>query len=147
MDYAGPIYLKPVHKRAVATKAYICIFVCFCTKEVHIELVDNLSTKAFLSTLRRFIARRGRPTDLYSDNGKNFQGAANELKDLYRMLKDEKQMQQITSNCISEQITWHFSPPKAPHFGGLWEAAVKVAKSRQDLQTVIREYEHCSMSD
>ncbi|XP_065082353.1 uncharacterized protein LOC135704779 [Ochlerotatus camptorhynchus] len=38
VDFAGPLYLKPNHKRAPATKAYICIFVCFCTKAVHIEL-------------------------------------------------------------------------------------------------------------
>ncbi|XP_058827609.1 uncharacterized protein LOC131687534 [Topomyia yanbarensis] len=128
VDYAGPVYLKPVHKRAAATKAYISIFVCFCTKAVHIELVSDLSPQGFLSALRRFIARGGLPSDLYSDNGKNFEGAANELDEVYRMLQDESQMLQITSDRACERITWHFSPPKAPHFGGLWEAAVKVAK-------------------
>lgn len=153
MDFAGPVYLKPTHKRAAAMKAYICIFVCFCTKAVHIELVGDLSTQAFLSALRRFIARRGCPTDLYSDNGKNFQGAANELEDLYKMLQDEAQKNQLSSDPISEQIAWHFSPPKAPHFGGLWEAAVKVAKNQmyrqlgtsklsfEDLSTVLVQIE------
>ncbi|XP_065084475.1 uncharacterized protein LOC135706750 [Ochlerotatus camptorhynchus] len=128
VDYAGPVYVKPVHKRAAATKAYVCIFVCFCTKAVHIELVSEFSTPAFLSALRRFIARRGLPTDLYSDNGKNFEGASNELDEVYRMLQEETRRHQITSDRTCERITWHFSPPKAPHFGGLWEAAVKVAK-------------------
>ncbi|XP_058826506.1 uncharacterized protein LOC131686256 [Topomyia yanbarensis] len=153
VDYAGPVYLKPVHKRAAAMKAYICIFVCFCTKAVHIELVSDLSTQAFLSALRRFIARRGHPTDMYSDNGKNFEGAANELEEVYRMLKDETQMHHITSDRTCERITWHFNPPKAPHFGGLWEAAVKVAKrqlyrqlgnsklSFEDLATVLTQIE------
>ncbi|XP_058817215.1 uncharacterized protein LOC131680520 [Topomyia yanbarensis] len=153
VDYAGPVYLKPVHKRAAATKAYISIFVCFCTKAVHIELVSDLSTQGFLSALRRFIARRGLPSDLYSDNGKNFEGAANELDEVYRMLQDESQMRQITSDRACERITWHFNPPKAPHFGGLWEAAVKVAKhqlyrqlgnsklSFEDLTTLLTQIE------
>ncbi|XP_055522910.1 uncharacterized protein LOC129717092 [Wyeomyia smithii] len=153
IDYAGPLYLKPVHKRAAATKAYICISVCFCTKAVHIELASDLSTNAFLSALRRFIARRGLPTDLYTDNGKNFEGAANELEEVYRMLQNESQRQQITTDRDCERISWHFSPPKAPHFGGLWEAAVKVAKrqlyrqlgnsklSFEDLATILAQIE------
>ncbi|XP_062542560.1 uncharacterized protein LOC134210532 [Armigeres subalbatus] len=75
MDFAGPVYLKAIHKRASPAKAYICIFVCFSTKAVHIELVGDLSTSAFLAAFRRFVSRRGRPTDVYSDNGKNFEGA------------------------------------------------------------------------
>ncbi|XP_058827829.1 uncharacterized protein LOC131687754 [Topomyia yanbarensis] len=138
VDYAGPVYLKPVHKRAAATKAYISIFVCFCTKAVHIELVSDLSTQGFLSALRRFIARRGLPSDLYSDNGKNLEGAANELDEVYRMLQDESQMRQITSDRACER---------------LWEAAVKVAKhqlyrqlgnsklSFEDLTTLLTQIE------
>ncbi|XP_058817190.1 uncharacterized protein LOC131680496 [Topomyia yanbarensis] len=109
---AEPVCLKPVHKRAVATKAYISIFVCFCTKAVHIELVSDLSTQGFLSALRLLIARRGLSSDLYSDNGKNFEGVANELDEVYRMLQDESQMLQITSDRACERITRHFSPPK-----------------------------------
>ncbi|XP_053698861.1 uncharacterized protein LOC128745814 [Sabethes cyaneus] len=121
IDFAGPLYLKAVHKRAAATKAYVCIFVCFCTKAVHIELVSDLSksTSAFLSALRRFISCRGRPSDVYTDNGKNFEGAANDLEEVYRMLQNDSKMQQIISDRDFGRISWHFNPPKAPHFGGL----------------------------
>ncbi|XP_058456787.1 uncharacterized protein LOC131434155 [Malaya genurostris] len=122
-------------------------------RAVHIELASDLSTQAFLSALRRFIARRGRPTDIYSDNGKNFEGAANELGEVYRMLQNDVVINQITSDSTCERITWHFSPPKAPHFGGLWEAAVKVAKrqlyrqlgnsklSFEDMATILTQIE------
>ncbi|XP_055590334.1 uncharacterized protein LOC129742461 [Uranotaenia lowii] len=153
VDYAGPLYLKPAHFLAPALKAYICLFVCFTTKGVHIELASDLSTHTFLNALRRFIARRGKPAHLHSDNGKNFEGAKNELIELYRMLNNTKNRDQIENVCASEGIQWHLTPPKAPHFGGLWEAAVKVAKkhlfrqlgptklSFEDMATVLAEIE------
>ncbi|XP_058811185.1 uncharacterized protein LOC131676075 [Topomyia yanbarensis] len=153
VDYAGPLYLKPIHKRAASAKAYICLFVCFATKAVHIELVSDLSTQAFLCALRRFIARRGRPAHIHSDNGKNFEGAKNELPELFAMLQNSEVNEQIASTCADEGITWHLVPPKAPHFGGLWEAAVKVAKkhlhrqlgpsrlSFEDVSTVLTQIE------
>ncbi|XP_055617896.1 uncharacterized protein LOC129763133 [Toxorhynchites rutilus septentrionalis] len=128
IDYAGPLYLKPTHRRAAPAKAYICVFICFTTKAVHLELVGDLSTQAFIGCLRRFVARRGRPSHLHSDNGKNFVGAKNQLKELFYLLQNAEEQQRISSACADENITWHLIPPRAPNFGGLWEAAVKVAK-------------------
>ncbi|XP_055584910.1 uncharacterized protein LOC129737771 [Uranotaenia lowii] len=128
VDYAGPLYLKPVHKRAAPQKAYVCLFVCFSTKAVHIELVSDLTTPAFLSALRRFVGRRGPPAHIYSDNGKNFVGAKNELHQIYTMLHSSAESGQIDEFCLQKEIEWHLNPPRAPHFGGLWEAAVKIAK-------------------
>ncbi|XP_062713961.1 uncharacterized protein LOC134290779 [Aedes albopictus] len=153
VDYAGPFYLKAIHKRAAPTKAYLCLFVCFATKAVHLELVSELSTSAFLATLRRFISRRGRPSDIHSDNGKNFEGASNDITQLYDMLAEETFQAEIVSTCAAEGTTWHFTPPKAPHFGGLWESAIKVAKkhlyrqigttrlSYEDMSTVLAQVE------
>ncbi|GFR21822.1 integrase catalytic domain-containing protein [Trichonephila clavata] len=56
-----------------------------CTKAVHLELVSLLSAAAFLSALRRFVSRRGYPSDIYSDNGTNFVGASAYLKDLFKL--------------------------------------------------------------
>lgn len=153
VDYAGPIYLKPIHKRAAASKAYISIFICFVTKAVHIELVSDLSTAAFLAALRRFIARRGCPTHMHSDNGKNFEGARNELHSLYKQLRDEHFVEKVYETCANKGVQWHMNPPKAPHFGGLWESAVRIAKrhlhrqlgnamlSFEDMATVLTEIE------
>ncbi|XP_055623484.1 uncharacterized protein LOC129766910 [Toxorhynchites rutilus septentrionalis] len=153
VDYAGPLYLKPQHKRAHAVKSYLCLFVCFVTKAVHLELVSDLTTQAFLCSFRRFIARRGRPAHVYSDNGKNFEGASNQLADLFIWQQKQTEREKIISFCTDEGIVWHFSPPKAPHFGGLWEAAIKVAKkhlfrqlgstrlSFEDMCTVLTQIE------
>ena len=63
IDYAGLVYIKHgfIHKPTVI-KAYVCVFVSLSVKAVHLELVSDLSTDAFIATLRRFIARRGKPT-------------------------------------------------------------------------------------
>ncbi|XP_065094522.1 uncharacterized protein LOC135715039 [Ochlerotatus camptorhynchus] len=82
----------------------------------------------FLQALRRFIARRGRCTDLYSDNGTNFVGARNQLQELFTLWKERQHRDQVSRFCADEGIEWHFNPPSAPHFGGLWEAAVRSAK-------------------
>lgn len=66
---------------------------------------------------------------LYSDNGTNFQGAANELRDLHRLLHSKSHQDQVDRALKESCIEWHFIPSHAPHFGGIWEAAVKTAKN------------------
>lgn len=127
IDYGGPFMIKEgVRKSARLIKKYIALFVCMATKAVHIEVVNDLTTESFLAALRRFISRRGLVTDLYSDNATNFVGANNELKKLYAFLQDEQD--QLKSGLSIDRIQWHFIPPKAPHFGGLWEAGIKSTK-------------------
>jgi len=68
------------------------------------------------------VARRGIPTNLYSDCGKNYVGAARQLKSPFR---DSKTQDRLSSNLT---CTWHINPPAAPHFGGIWGAGIKSAK-------------------
>ncbi|GBM08692.1 hypothetical protein AVEN_52769-1 [Araneus ventricosus] len=79
--------------------------------------------------LKRFIARRGKPSDTYSDNGTNFVGANNELRKILKDLFNKESTGKIEDFIASEGIVWHFNPPATPHFGGLWEAGVKSLKS------------------
>ena len=89
MDYAGPLYYKEGAKKITKLiKYYIAIFICLATKAVHIELASNWSS-AFLNVFRRFVARRGFPSDIFSDNGLNFVGAERELSELRDLLRNE----------------------------------------------------------
>ncbi|XP_055589036.1 uncharacterized protein LOC129741338 [Uranotaenia lowii] len=156
VDYCGPVYLKSAVRNRGPTKAYVCIFVCFTTRAVHIELVSDLSTPAFIAALRRFAARRNFPHEIHSDNGTTFRGANNELHRIYQMLKTTQGgRQNILDWCAESGVTWHFIPPRSPHFGGLWEAAVKSAKyhllreigqtniTYEDMTTLLSEIEMC----
>ncbi|GFX37459.1 integrase catalytic domain-containing protein [Trichonephila clavipes] len=92
------------------------------SKAVHLEIVSDLTTDAFLATLKRFVARRGKCATISSDNAKNFIGANREFKRLHNLLKFPEE------KLSSEGISWNFMPPRAPNFGGLWEAGVKSFK-------------------
>lgn len=129
LDFGGPFTLKSSNlRKAPTTKAYIAIFICMVTKCVHIELVSSLSTEAFLHTLRRFIARRGNPSIIYSDNATNFLGARNQLKELNDFFKRGKNLNSIKEFLSSNEVQWKFIPPRSPHWGGIWEAAIKSTK-------------------
>ncbi|XP_050295689.1 uncharacterized protein LOC126735663 [Anthonomus grandis grandis] len=84
VDFGGP-YLITMgkHRGSKTCKAYICLFVCLCTKALHLELVTELSSDAFLAALRRFVSRRGRVTDMFSDCGTNFVGASKKFDAKY----------------------------------------------------------------
>ncbi|XP_018375980.1 PREDICTED: uncharacterized protein LOC108769465 [Trachymyrmex cornetzi] len=128
VDYAGPFQVRESRHRGKihVSKGYVAIFICFATKAVHLEMVTDLTTEAFLAALQRFTARRGLCAQIHSDNGTNFVGAARELKELYEFLM--KQGTKIETNLAEQRIQWKFIPSRSPHFGGLWEAAVKLSK-------------------
>lgn len=130
IDYCGPFMIKEKKFRnRNKVKVYVAIFVCFATKAIHLEIVSDLTTDAFLASLRRFFARRGKSKNVYSDNGTNFVGANNELKKLYDLVRSDEHNNAISNQLANESIAWHFIPPRSPHFEGLWESAVKSFKS------------------
>lgn len=128
-DYAGPFNLKRHSGRnSPIDKAYIALFVCLATKALHLELVSDLSTDAFLASYKRFTARRGHCMNLYCDNGTNFIGANSELQRIKTLVNNQKHQDIISKFGSFYGTTFHFIPPGAPHFGGIWEAGVKSVK-------------------
>lgn len=124
VDYAGPIMLADRKGRGCKLiKAYICVFVCLAVKAVHAELVTELSTEAFIAALNRFIARRGKPVSIYSDNGTNFVGAHNEFSNFLKSKCND-----ISAYASEKLILFKFSPAYSPHFNGLAEGSVKSIK-------------------
>lgn len=154
IDYAGPVLTKVSDGRGrKCQKSYIAVFVCMAVKAIHLEVVSSLSTKAFIGALKRFCARRGRPTDIYSDNGTTFVGANRELQEWLQFLRQNEDG--ISHYLTDNGTNWHFIPPQAPNFGGLWEAGVKSVKfhlkrvlnnvtlTYEELSTVLATIESC----
>jgi hypothetical protein len=131
VDYLGPILIKESTGRGKRNvKAYVSIFVCLVTKAVHLELVGNLTTESFLGALHRLIARRGHVRHLYSDNGSNFIGAANQETKKFKSFLKSSEFQSDVINKLTERNTeFHFIPARSPHMGGLWEINVKSVKN------------------
>ena len=103
------------------------------TKATYIELVGDLSNDKFILALRRFICRRGYPSRINSDNGKNFVRAQRELGHALKMLNEKR----IHNELIAKKIEWIFSPLLSSWMNGTVEAAVKLTKRR--LKAITRD--------
>ena len=122
-DYFGPITVKDrsTTRRSIPQKRWGCIFTCLSTRAVHLELANDLTTDAFINCLIRFTSRRGTCTDIYSDRGTNFIGAA---KELHKNLDKEK----VINTMYKNGINWHFGSPLSPHKTGAVERMVRSVK-------------------
>ena len=115
LDYAGPILVKYGHvRKPVIVKAYVCVFVSLSVKAVHLELVSDLTSDAFIACLRRFVSRRGYPSLLWSDHGTNFVGTKNEIQEFIEFLREQKMQKSISEFCTARHIEWRFIPEHSP---------------------------------
>jgi len=117
--------MVPVGQGQHSKKFYVIVFICLSTKAVHLEHVNDYATDGFLAAFKRFASRRDLPSDLYSDNGTNFQDADRELSVTFRRLIADPSIKNAIAN---GSVKWHFIPPSTPHFGGLWQVGVKAMK-------------------
>ena len=130
VDCFGPFTVK--RGRGTARR-YGCLFTCLVTRAIHIEVVPSLDTDSFLNAFYRFMARRGEPEVVRSDNGANFVRADLELR---------REMGQVDSARLGREfadrrIKWLFNTPLASHMGGVWERQIRTV--RRVLSSLTRE--------
>lgn len=129
VDCFGPYVVKVGRRHE---KRWGIIFKCLTTRCVHLDLVPSMDTDSFLLALRRFIARRGKPLEIWSDRGTNFRGGEKELQDAFEALQSP-----LKEQLANQSIAFHFNPPLAPHFGGVWEREIKSVKA--SLQVILKD--------
>ncbi|GFW05582.1 integrase catalytic domain-containing protein [Trichonephila clavipes] len=114
LDLAGPLILKNGEKN------WILILTCAVYRAIHLELLTSVSTESFLLGLRSFIARRGRPSVIYSDNGTNSKGAY--------LLYQKGNLEKLKNVEEINPISWKFIPPQAPWWRGFGERLIGLVK-------------------
>lgn len=153
VDYAGYFMMKHASGRGhQAHKVWIAIFVCFATRAVHLEIVDDNTTVSFIAAFKCFVSRRGLPSSLWMDQGTNLQGACRELTRVYLALRRSPEW---LNHLAMQKIEFLSIPPKGHHQGGIWEAAVKAFKHHfkrivgnftpawDEMRTIVCQIEAC----
>ena len=120
IDYAGPLHYRISKGRE--GKAYVLLYACSFTRGMYLDLLPNLEMTECLDSLERFVARRGRPERIYSDNGATFIGAAKWVK---AVMRDE----QLQGYLAKNRIRWQFNLSRAPWWGGQFERMVGLMKA------------------
>ncbi len=127
VDMFGPFIIKEGRKEI---KRYGMIFTCFSCRGVHLETVNAADADSFILSLRRFIARRGPVRSIRSDNGGNFVGADNELRESFKNMDHEKIRNfLLTKECDWDCIEFKRNPPLSSHMGGVWERQIRSART------------------
>ena len=109
VDLAGPFLCHRGNPRKPTTiKTYSCVFVCFTTRAVHLELLSDMSTQAFLAGFSRFCSRRGVPSVVFSNNGSNFVGADHEMKKAIQQMLSSSSIDYIMQYASTHSIDWRF---------------------------------------
>ena len=101
-------------------KAYILLR-CSLSRAICLQLLPDQTLEQFLPTLKKFIARRGRPEKIYSDNFSPFDAPAEWIK---KAIQNE-----AVHDCLaSNNIYWKFNLNRAPWWGGQFERMVGLVK-------------------
>ncbi|XP_037394566.1 uncharacterized protein LOC119263501 [Pygocentrus nattereri] len=130
MDCFGPFHTKQGRKEQ---KRYGLLFTCLCSRAVHIEMLEDMTTDAFINALRCFIAIRGTVRHIRSDQGTNFIGAKNEMAKALRELSKER----VAAYLADNQCDFQMNTPHSSHTGGVWERQIRTVRSV--LSTVLAD--------
>ena len=123
VDYFGPMLVRHGRK---TEKRYGVLFTCLTTSAVHLEIAHSLDTNSCLMAIRRMMARRGQPANIWSDNGTNFVGTEKELREAVKRLDGER----IGDQLSADGVQWHFNPHPRLTSGAFGNVSFSLLKER-----------------
>jgi hypothetical protein len=147
LDYFGPLFVKVGSK---VSKVWVCLFTCLVIRGVHLEVINDLSAEEFIMCLRRFIARRGKPNEIISDNALQFKLAKSVIDVMWNSAVSDSEAKSYLAN---HNIKWTFITQLAPWMGGFYERLIAIVKNSLrksigklcltlcQLQTILTEIE------
>ncbi|XP_071161241.1 uncharacterized protein [Mytilus edulis] len=106
------------------SKRWAILFTCLVTRAVHIELIEEMSSSAFINAVRRFAAIRGQVKIFRSDRGTNFIGAIDDLKIDSINVEDGP----FKNFLYNSGTSWIFNSPHSSHMGGAWERMIGITR-------------------
>ncbi|XP_014676742.1 PREDICTED: uncharacterized protein LOC106816632 [Priapulus caudatus] len=106
------------------SKRWAILFTCLTTRAIHIEVVEDMSSSAFINSVRRFVAIRGNVKEFRSDRGTNFVGATRSLRIDTVNVEDSP----VKKYLYESGVTWIFNAPHSSHMGGVWERMIGIAR-------------------
>ena len=144
IDFTGHLMVKNGNK---TEKCYVCLFTCSTTRNVNLEIVNDMTADQFLLAFRRHCAIYGTPSLILCDNAKTFQKADEEIQKLFQVIE----VQTVQHHFAQKRVQMRHIPAKSPHWGGMYERLIGVVKmsikkvlrraliSLPELQTLIKE--------
>ena len=119
IDFTGHLMVKEGKN---IRKVYICLFTCCSTRNIHLEIVPDMTTEAFLRAFRRFCAAYSVPCLIYCDNAKTFKSSETELNRLYEIVSGHDTQKHLAD----KRIQFKYIPVEAS-----WMAGVPSRKSTE----------------
>ena len=124
LDFAGPVLCKGVVNARARKKCWILVYVCKSTRAVCLLATAGYDTSNFLSRHEEFIARKGCPKLIVSDQGSQLLAAG-------RVIASKESPESWDWNRVKREnsnSTWEYVPAGSQHHNGLPEAMVKAMK-------------------
>ena len=138
VDVFGPwsVVTRRTRGGQANSKRWAVLFTCLCIRPIHIEVIEDMSSSAFINALRRFVAIPGKVKQFRSDRGTNFVGATSDLQ-IDAVNVEDQEMKKVLFNSGS---VWIFNPPHSSHMGGAWERMIGM--TRRLLESVLKDAEN-----